>query len=263
VNISLASRPRLLVGVGFVALLAMAVVAIGCAGKNPHPVGSFERGVFFAEQGKDLEAIGAFENFVRHNPTDSLAADAQYRKALTYMEMNEYPLAAVELQILRKDYPTSPLVEDALFEEGKAYLFQVGRVERDLTGAYEARLHFMNFSQEYPDSPHMSEVVEYMQQISDLMVRKRLEQVQVYGQLKRYGAIAVVLDDVLKDEAGSSLVPRVLWERGQVAERLDDPDTAADMYEKLIQQFPDSDYRDRAAAALTKLDELDDPDLDS
>ncbi len=256
-------RPRQAVLLLFGVLLAAALLSGGCAGKNPYPTGSFERAVFFAEQGKDLEAVGAFESFVRHNPTDSLAAEAQYRKAMVYMETHEYPLAAVEFQILRKDYPTSPLVEDALFEEGKAYLFQVGRVERDLTGAYEARLHFLNFSQEYPGSEHMDEVVGYMQDISDLMVRKRLEQVKVYGQLKRYSAVALVLDDVLREEAGSSLIPRVMWERALAAERLDDPDTAADMYEKLIQQYPDSEYRQWAAEALRKLDEQDSDDSDT
>jgi len=263
VSISFASRPRLVVCVLFAGLLTVALLSIGCAGGNPYPAGSYERGVFFADQGKDIEAVGAFESFVRHSPTDSLAADAQYRKALSYMKMKEYPLAAVEFQILRKDYPTSSLVGDALFEEGKAYLFQVGRVERDLTGAYEARLHFLNFSQQYPASEHMDEVVGYMQEISDLMVRKRLGQIKVYDQLKRYKSIAVVLDDVMKEESGSSLIPEVMWRRGVVAERLDDPDTAADMYEKLIQQFPDSEFRDQAARRLAKLNETDEPDSDS
>ena len=174
------------------------------------------------------------------------------------MSMEEYPLAAVEFQILRKDYPTSALVEDALFEEGKAYLFQVGRVERDITGAYEARLHFLDFSQKYPGSRHMPEVVGYMQEISDLMVRKRLEQVRVYEQLKRYEAIAVVLDDVMEAEAASSLIPEVVWKRGRVAERLGDPDKAAAMYQRLIDQYRDTDYGPRAQKALRRLDGEDD-----
>ena len=120
----------------------------GCGARNPHPVGSYERGVFYADQGKDVEAVAALDSYIRSNPTDSLAAEAQYLKGLTYMEMGEYPLAGVEFQILRKDYPTSSRVEEALFQEGVAYLNQVGRVERDITGAYEARLQFLKFSQE-------------------------------------------------------------------------------------------------------------------
>ncbi len=235
----------------------------GCGASNPHPVGSYERGVFFADQGKDIEAVAALESYIRKNPTDSLTAEAQYLKGMTYMVMGEYPLAAVEFQILRKDYPISGRVEDALFQEGVAYLEQVGRVERDITGAYEARLHFMKFSQEYPNSPRMPEVVAYMEEISDLMVRKRLEQIKIYKQLHRYEAVAITLDGVLTEEAGSSLIPDVLWERARVAGKLDDPDTAESMYQRLVTEFPDSRYADRAGKALRALaDEEDDEDGD-
>jgi len=246
--------------VKFVSLFGLSIMMLvcgGCAVKNPHPVGSFERADFFAEHGHDLEAVSAFESFLRHHPTDDLAAEAQYRKAQEYMALAEFPLAAVEFQILRKDYPTSPLVEGALFREGEAYLFQVGRVERDLTGALEARRHFLNFSQEYPSSSYMPQVVEHMQEISDLVVRKRLGQVKVYHQLAREKAVAKVLDQVIETEGGSTLMPEVLWERGQAAERLDDPDTAVEMYEKLLAQYPDHEFQARAAAALSRLNEPD------
>ena len=230
----------------------------GCGASNPHPLGSYERGVFFAEQGKDIEAVAALESYIRKNPTDSLTAEAQYLKGVTYMEMGEYPLAAVEFQILRKDYPTSIRVEDALFQEGVAYLEQVGRIERDITGAHEARLHFLKFSQEYPNSARMPEVVAYMEEISDLMVRKRLEQIKVYKQLRRYEAVAITLDDVIIEETGSSLIPDVLWERAWAAEKLDDPDTAARMYERLVTEFPDSRYAGRAGKSLRALDDVED-----
>lgn len=232
----------------------------GCAPSNPYQPGTFARAKFYADNGKDIEAVAAFESFVRHSPTDSMAAEGQYLRAKTYLNMQEYPLAAVEFQIMRKDYPTSPFVEDALFGEGESYLFQVGRVERDLTGAVEARAHFLDFSQTYPSSDYMPQVTEYMAEISDLMVKKRLEQVKVYGQLKRFEAIAIVLDDLMVKEASSSLMPQVMWERAVVALRLDDPDTAAEMYEGIISRFPDGDYAESAAKELRKLDDEDDDD---
>lgn len=230
------------------------IVLVGCAGSNPHPVGSFERGALYAEKGKNLEAVAALESFVRYNPTDSLAAEAQFLKARTYMAMNEYPLAAVEFQILRKDYPTSEFVEPALFHEGECYLEQVGNIERDITGAYEARLHFLKFSQEYPSSIHMPEVMAYMAEISDLMVYKRLEQVKVYRQLGRHRAVGKVLDGILQEEAGSTLIPDVLWERARTARRLGDLDKEAQMYERLVDDHPQSPYADSARKRLAALD---------
>ncbi len=250
------AQARSLVTVWLAAIVILtAIFFSGCGAGNPFPSGSYERGVLFRDQEKYPEAVSALEAFVRHNPTDSLAADAQYLKGLSYMEMEEYPLAVVEFQILIKDFPTSPRVEDAMFQQGMAYYQQVGRVERDITGAHEARLHFLKFSQLYPQSPHMDDVISTMQDISDLMVLKRLEQVHVFRQLKKPDAVVMVLGEVLKNEANSRLLDRVLWERGQAAEKVDDPDTAEEMYQTLVRDYPESEYREDANRALRHLDE--------
>lgn len=230
--------------------LAAAMLPAGCGLHNPHPTGSFDRGAHYAENGNNVEAVAALETFIRHNPTDPRAAEAQFIKAETYMRMKEYPLAAVEYQILRKDYPTSDFVERADFREGVAYFEQVGSVARDVTGAHEARLHFAGFLERYPTSEHAGEVRDYLQRISDIMVRKRLGQARVYGQLGRHDAVALTLDDVLRYEAGSALLDQVLWERAKVAERLGDDATAAVMYRRIVEEHPDSGFADRATGAL-------------
>ena len=235
----------------------------GCGAGNPFPSGSYERGMLFVEQEKYPEAISALEAFVRHSPTDTLAAEAQYQKAMTYMNMEEYPLCVVELQILAKDYPTSTRAEDAMFQMGIAYYRQVGGVERDITGAHEARLQFLKFSQTYPQSKHMDEVISTMRDISDLMVRKRLKQVHVFRQLKRYEAVVMTLGLVLEEETNSRLLDQVLWERGEGALRINEYYLAVEMYERLIRDFPDSDYRHSAQKALAKLNEDLDAELDA
>jgi hypothetical protein len=100
----------------------------------------------------------------------------------------------------------------------------------------------------------MPEVMAYMAEISDLMVLKRLEQVKVYRQLGRHRAVGKVLDGILQEEAGSSLIPEVLWERAQTARKLDDVDKEAQMYERLIDDHPQSPYTDRARKRLAALD---------
>ena len=245
-----ASNPKPAAPLAAAAALAVLAAVAGCSLHNPHPTGSYERGAYYAERGNNVEAIAALDAYVRHNPADSLAAEAQYLKGMTYMDMGEYPLAAVEFQILRKDYPTSERVEDAYFQEGVAYYEQVGRIERDITGAYEARMHFLRFLETYPRSTRIPEVHATLQEISDLMVNKRLAQIKIYRQLHRHEAVAITLDDILASEPGSSLVDQVLWERARTAEKLGDSETARDVYERLILEFPDTDAGRRAPGAL-------------
>jgi len=236
-----------------VAALALGVLAGGCGSRNPHAPGTLDRADFFAGKGQRLEAVAAYEAFVRHNPTDSLAAEAQFRKAMMYMELKEFPLAAVEFQILRKDFPTSPRVEEALFQEGLSYLRQVGDLRRDASGALEARAHFLRFRSTYPHSTHLAAVDAELAGISDLLVRKRLQQVQVFRQLGRWPAVAAVLDGLLTDEPQSSLIPEVLWVRAQAAVKLDDPSGATAFCERLVADYPDGEYAARAAELAARL----------
>jgi outer membrane protein assembly factor BamD len=240
-----------------VVCLAVAMGA-GCGASNPHPVGTFERAAYWQEKGHFQDAAQAYEVFVRQNPTDSLAAEAQFQKALSYMFIEEYPLAAVEFQILAQDYPVSPLVEAARFHEGECYYFQVGRIERDVTPAYEARLHWLDFARQYPNSEYLPQVRQYMQEITDLLVEKRLRAVKVYRQLGRWEAVAIGLDRTLEEEPSSTLTDRVLYLRGQAAEKLDDRVRAEQVYRRIVDEFPDSEYRDRAQDALRKLARADD-----
>lgn len=242
---------------GLAVCLAMAG-GVGCGAGNPQPIGTFERGVYWQEKGHYQDAAEAFEVFVRQNPTDSLAAQAQFEKAVSYMYIKEYPLAAVEFQILTQDYPVSPLVEDARFHEGECYYFQVGRIERDVTTAYEARLHWLDFARQYPTSEFMPQVREYMQEISDLLVRKRLRAVKVYRQLGRWQAVAIGLDRVLEEEPTSSMIDMVLYRRGQAAEKLGDPLRAQQVYRRILDEFPDSDFRKRAQDGLRRVDDTED-----
>ncbi len=226
---------------------ALAAGAAGCGGGNPHPAGTLDRADYFATKGNRLEAVAAYEAFMRHNPTDSLASEAQFRKAMIYMDLKDYPLATVEFQILRKDYPNSSRVEEGMYQEGLAYRRQVGDLERDASGAYQARDHFLRFKAMYPQSARTADVDAELAQISDLIVRKRLAQAEVFRQLRRWNAVATVLDGILRDEPQSALIDDVLWERARAAERLDDPVAAAGFYRQLATDHPGSPHAAEAA----------------
>jgi outer membrane protein assembly factor BamD len=236
-----------------VALLPLLFSLGGCGTRNPYPPGSFERGQRYYEKNKPHEAVEVFNTFIRQNPTDSLAAKAQYLKALSYIEIKEYPLAAVELKILRKDYPTSELVEDAYFYEGVAYFKQVGRIERDVTGAYDARAHFLKFLEFYPNSEYAEQARDYLQQVSDMVVRKRLSAANVYRHLGEHGAVMVVMETTLLEEADSSLLAEVLYRLGEAAYRLGESDKARTAYQRLVDEYPDSRYAGAARGRLNSL----------
>ncbi len=235
----------------------LALGLLGCAASNHFPVGSYERGALFNEQGKHQEAVQALDAFIRTSPTDSLVARAQYLKALSYMKMKEYPMAAVELRILCKDYPTSEYVEEAEFLQGVADFEQVGKVQRDIGGAFEARDQFHRFLKLYPASRRAEEAREYLRRIADLVVRKRLAQARVYGHLGQHDAAVIVLGTTLEQERDSQLLDRVLLLRGEEAEKAGEPDVARESYQRLLDDYPQSKLAGEAREALERLRDAD------
>jgi outer membrane protein assembly factor BamD len=235
------------------AAACLAAALAGCGYSNPHPAGTYERALAYADHGKHREAVDAYTAFLRRSPTDSLAARAQLEKARSYFATKEYPLAAVELQILRQEYPNSDLLEEALFEEARAHLLQVGGIQRDVTPAREARVLFRSFLQTYPASTRADEARRHLVAISDVLALKQLGVVEVYRQLRKPDAMAVTLDRLIEEEPETTHRDRILLERARLALRRDDAPRAREVLELLLRERPDSA---RAAEARKLLDGL-------
>ncbi len=250
-------RTRVLAILAATALAAVLFAVGGCGMTNPYPAGSYERALAYHQNDKHHEAVDAYAAFLRRSPTDSLAAQAQFEKAMSYMEVKEFPMAAVELQILRQEYPTSDYVERAVFEEANAYFRQAGRVERDITAALDARLRYQAFMESYPASSRLDEARERILDVCDMVVAKRLKQLEVYERLGRDDAIAVSLDRLIVTEPQSRLRPRVMLRRLELALDADDHDVARDLATRLADEYPLSE---EAARAARRVGDLPDPD---
>ncbi len=225
----------------------------GCAGTNRLPSATYERALFDHERGHDREAVATVEQFLRRSPGDSLAAPAQRLKVLALMKLKEYPLAAVELQILRQEYPTSDFVGESWFLEGVALFRQVGRLERDIAPALEARTRFRRFLADWPDAPQAAEARDYLVRISDLEMEKKLGEAEVYVQLGQPAAAGVVLDTVLAQEKEGRLRPRLLLRRAEVALKAKRPEEATAAWQRLVAEHPDSPEAGEARRALARL----------
>ncbi len=229
------------------------LAAGGCGTTNPHPAGSLERAQHYQQRGKGREAVAALDQFLRRDPPDSVAVAAQAMKARAYMGLEEYPLAAVEWQILRQEYPGTGEAAESLYEEGLCELRQVGRLQRDVTPAQRARNLLRRYLQQHPAGPRAADARARLQEISDLLVRKKLGEIQVYRRLGRPEAAGIVLDALIENESESSLLPQLLLLRGELALRARQPETAVRAFTRLVEDHPQSPQAARARRELSKL----------
>jgi len=232
------------------ALGAALLLLAGCASAPRFPAASYERGVSLHERGRHRDAVATFEQFLRRSPTDSLAAAALHYKALSLMAIKDYAVAAVELQILRQEHPGSDFARESWYLEGVAHLKQVGRIERDVTQAEAARACFRRFLAESPDAPEAAQARQSLVAISDLMLRKTLGEAEVYDQLDRPAAGALVLGQVLAEEQEGTLRPRALLRRAQLAAKAGDEVAAQACWRELVERHPDTS---EAAVARRRL----------
>jgi outer membrane assembly lipoprotein YfiO len=240
-------------------MAAAAFLISGCSTANPYSGGSLERAVFFKDEGKDREAAEAFGMFIRRSPTDSMAAWAQLEKGMCYSRLEEYPLAAVEFQILRQEYPVSELVEDAIYQEAHAMLDQVGNIHRDISPAIDARIRFQTYIDMYPMSRHTPGARDALREIGDLIVEKNLNIAKTYRSMGKHKAAAIMLDRMMETEKESKLLDEVYLMRAKAARKLDDRETALTFLDKLLSDFPESDKADEARRLQEKITAEDQP----
>ena len=202
------------------ALIAVAVVVVGCSSKQAMTLKADE--TYFAEGKKALdkkrypEAVEKFQKLVGSYPGSPLVANAQYLLAEAYFRSADYVNAVFEYQRLVDSYPSSEWVDEAQYQIGESYYHQRRRPELDQKETNDALVHFRLFIDDNPQSPLVEQA------------RKRIEDCR-------------------------SVLAQKLFLGGQLYQRQDHPDAAAALYQKLLQEFPDTPWYWEAMAELGEL----------
>jgi outer membrane assembly lipoprotein YfiO len=245
-----AARLALVALGALVALLALC--ACGAPGKHL-PVGTYERGEAEFHGKRYTLAIEDLKLFVRRNPKDPSAAQAQFLVAQCYMEAKEYALSAVEYEILRNDYPNTDLADDAFFLEGISYARQRPNYRLDQKVTQKAVEHFQKYLAQFPTGRHREQTQQELDALELHLARKRLEQARQYWSLRQYGAAALVLDDLLEASKESTLRPDMLLLRGRVALRQHDSERARTCLGEVLSRYPQHPTAGAAKELMHKL----------
>lgn len=231
------------------ALLLLALAACSHPGKDL-PVGSYERGIAELEGERYLEAIEDLKLFLRRNPTDELADDAQFAVAQAYQRAGDHAVAAVEYEILRKDFPTSELAEEAFYQEGMCYVEQVPPIELEQSATRRALAHFRRYLDEYPTGERRGDVQQQIDQLALHLDRKELEAARLYARLGNWRAVEVTLAASLASGEAGELRPDMLLLRGRALRKLDREDEARAAFREIVDQHAQHPLATRAASLL-------------
>ena len=161
-------------------------------------------------------AIEIYGKIIANAPYSDFAAAAQYLTAESLLKRENYFAAKEEYRKLIRNYPMSQYVDDAAFNLGYVdYLQSVGK-DYDQTETTQAIIEFRQFIHEFPSSPRVSEAQDYI-----IKLRNR--------------------------KAAS------LFRTGEYYENIRAPKAASISFREVIEQYPDTDYADKARNKINKI----------
>jgi outer membrane protein assembly factor BamD len=239
------------------AFVLAVTLGVGCVGGVPKIPNTPEAILAKADEKyrkKDwFQAQELYKAFLSRHPGHDRSDYAQFMLGESYYDNKEYPLAAVEYQILLNNYGYSEYVDDALFKMGLCYYYESPKSERDQQRAHDALSRFNQFLQTFPNSPLAPEVEETVKDIHEKLAKKAFDNGYYYYRRKKWLAATIYFDKVLENYPENEYWARSAYFKAVIMEDRGETEDAVRYYSMVVAYPDDLRYKSNARARLEKL----------
>src|SRR5689334_17062276 len=153
-------------------------------------------------------------------------------------------------------FPTDPLADDASLKVAEAEMRQMGLSDRDISHAKKAELRLKVLLQQYPNSPLRPTVEARLAEVQENLAMHNLQIARFYYDVKYStgkGGLKGAqsrLKEIADKYPCFSYNDEVFYRLASTYQAEEEPDEAARYYQKLVQEFPESEYLDKAKDQL-------------
>ena len=153
-------------------------------------------------------------------------------------------------------FPTDPLADDASLKVAEAEMRQMGLSDRDISHAKKAELRLKVLLQQYPKSPLRSTVEARLAEVQENLAMHNLQIARFYYDVKFSTGKGGLkgsqsrLKEIVDKYPCFSYNDEVFFRLASTYQAEEEPDEAARYYQKLVQEFPDSEYGEKAREQL-------------
>jgi outer membrane protein assembly factor BamD len=238
--------------------LTLGLLLAGCGGPQVQLAKTdarynFERGRSeFAHQ-HWLEAQTFLKRFLDTNPGNAAADSAQFLIARALYEQKSYAEASVEFGVLPREYPRSPLREEAGYCECMSTFKQMRSSQLDPTFANRAATCFQEFLLRYPDTTWRQASNDRLRDIDDRLAEKQYRLGSMFAKMKRPAAARVYLDEIVLKYPQSRWVPPALVWIGSCQQQQGDFAAARASFERVVRDYPDTQPAREATSRLARM----------
>jgi outer membrane protein assembly factor BamD len=153
-------------------------------------------------------------------------------------------------------FPTDPLADDASLKVAESEMRQMGLSDRDISHARKAEQRLKVLLQQYPKSSLRPTVEARLQEVQENLAMHNLQIARFYYDVKfstGKGGLKGAqsrLKEIVDKYPCFSFNDEVFYRLATTYQAEEEPDEAARYYQKLVSEYPDSQYLDKAKDQL-------------
>lgn len=153
-------------------------------------------------------------------------------------------------------FPTDPLADDASLKVAEAEMRQMGLSDRDISHARKAEQRLKVLLQQYPKSTLRNTVESRLTEVQENLAMHNLLIARFYYDVKYStgkGGLKGAqsrLKEIVDKYPCFSYNDEVFWRLANTYQAEEEPDEAARYYQKLVQEFPESEFNEKAREQL-------------
>ena len=216
----------------------------------------FSRGEDFFSKKKWQRARTHYSHVYENYPNDPLGRRSLLRVADTFFRQGD-PVSLVEAQYKYRDFlnrfPGSESADYAMLQIAMVSYKQMERPDRDQQRTREAVEKFNDMLRTFPRSALRPEAEKHLQEATDRLARHDHVVARYYAKRKSWTAAIQRLNFVIDTYPGYTDRDAAFFDLGYALEKLGRNGEARLYFERVVSEFPQSDYADRAKRRLDSL----------
>ncbi len=247
-----------------VAVLIVSLTAAACgASRSTVPPNAAQPDRFLYDRGQEsikneewLDAREYFRQVVDNYPQSPVRPDSKLGVGDSYLgegSAESLVLAAQEFREFLTFYPTNSRADYAQYKLAMSHYEQMRAPERDQTETREALKEFDVFFQRFPNSPLAPEVKQKWRDARDRLSEASYLVGLHYYRVRWYPGAIDRFREVLKDDPAYSGRDAIYFYLAESLARTDKTAEAIPYFQRLLEEFPQSEHREDTVARLQTL----------
>ena len=171
---------------------------------------AYQKAMAFYMEEDYTEAANAFDTVTRLGRGTDYGQEAQYYLAESYYKNQQYLLAASEYDRFVSLYPNDERRQEAEFKAAMSYYHQSPRYKLDQSATRNAIERFQLFNNRYPDSELVTESADKIDELRNKLARKTYEAAQFYVRTDQYLAATIYLEETIDQYPESEWAEKAL-----------------------------------------------------